>query len=126
MLHSEIIPYSEWCSLISANDTDEKHFLIRKGAVPCGYLKINGLEDGNDGWISILAVASAFQRKGIGKYAVSYAESFFKKQGKLCVKIHTTTDNYPARKLYEKCGYLLCNSTNTYTAKDKLTYFKQI
>ena len=40
--------------------------------------------------------------------------------------IHTTTDNYPARKLYEKCGYLLCNSTNTYTAKDKLTYFKQI
>lgn len=126
LLHSEIIPYSEWCSLISANDTDEKHFLIRKGAVPCGYLKINGLEDGNDGWISILAVASAFQRKGIGKYAVSYAESFFKKQGKLCVKIHTTTDNYPARKLYEKCGYLLCNSTNTYTAKDKLTYFKQI
>lgn len=76
--------------------------------------------------ISILAVASAFQRKGIGKYAVSYAESFFKKQGKLCVKIHTTTDNYPARKLYEKCGYLLCNSTNIYTAKDKLTYFKQI
>lgn len=126
LLHSEIIPYSEWCSLISANDTDEKHFLIRKGAVPCGYLKINGLEDGNDGWISILAVASAFQRKGIGKYAVSYAESFFKNQGKLCVKIHTTTDNYPARKLYEKCGYLLCNSTNTYTAKDKLTYFKQI
>ena len=122
LLHSEIIPYSEWCSLISANDTDEKHFLIRKGAVPCGYLKINGLEDGNDGWISILAVASAFQRKGIGKYAVSYAESFFKKQGKL----HTTTDNYPARKLYEKCGYLLCNSTNTYTTKDKLTYFKQI
>ena len=61
--------------------------------MPCGYLKINGLEDGNDGWISILAVASAFQRKGIGKYAVSYAESFFKKQGKLCVKIHTTTDN---------------------------------
>lgn len=116
LLHSKIIPYSEWCSLISANDTDEKHFLIRKGAVPCGYLKINGLEDGNDGWISILAVASAFQRKGIGKYAVSYAESFFKKQGKLCVKIHTTTDNYPARKLYEKCGYLLCNSTNTYTA----------
>ena len=126
LLHSEIIPYSEWCSLISANDTDEKHFLIRKGAVPCGYMKINGLENGDDGWISMLAVASAFQRKGIGKYAVSYAESFFKKQGKLCVKIHTTTDNYPARKLYEKCGYLLCNSTNTYTAKDKLTYFKQI
>lgn len=126
LLHSERIPYSEWCSLISANDTDEKHFLIRKGAVPCGYMKINGLENCDDGWISMLAVASAFQRKGIGKYAVSYAERFFKKQEKLCVKIHTTTDNYPARKLYEKCGYLLCNSMNTYTAKDKLTYFKQI
>lgn len=86
MLHSEIIPYSEWCSLISANDTDEKHFLIRKGAVPCGYLKINGLEDGNDGWISILAVASAFQRKGIGKYAVSYAESFLKSRENYALK----------------------------------------
>ena len=126
LLHSEIIPYSEWCSLISANDTDEKHFLIRKGAVPCGYLKINGLEDGNDGWISILAVAPAFKGKGVGKYAVSYAEKYLCEYGKLCVKIHTTKDNFPAQRLYEKCGYVLYDCTQANTANDKLTYFKQI
>lgn len=126
LLHSDIIPYREWCSLISANDPDEKHFLICKGAVPCGYLKINGLENGDDGWISILAVASAFKRKGIGQYAVSFAEGFLRTNGKSCVKIHTTNDNLPAQRLYEKCGYILHDCTEAITDNEKLTYFKQI
>lgn len=127
LLHSEIIPYSEWCSLISANDTDEKHFLICKGAVPCGYLKINGLNCGDDtGWISILAVAPAFKRKGVGKYAVSYAEKYLSEHGKSCVKIHTTKDNFPAQMLYEKCGYNLFDSSKTIDENEKLTYMKLI
>ncbi len=127
LLHSDIIPYREWRDLIYANDTDEKHFLICKGAVPCGYLKINGLNGNDDiGWISILAVAPAFKGKGVGKYAVSYAEKYLSEHGKLCVKIHTTKDNFPAQRLYEKCGYELCDCTQTNTANDKLTYLKQI
>ncbi|EKC77038.1 Acetyltransferase, partial [human gut metagenome] len=127
LLHSNIITYREWCELIYANDTDEKHFLICKGAVPCGYLKINGLNGNDDiGWISILAVAPAFKGKGVGKYAVSYAEKYLCEYGKLCVKIHTTKDNFPAQRLYEKCGYVLYDCTQANTANDKLTYFKQI
>lgn len=31
LLHSNIIPYREWCELIYANDTDEKHFSDMQG-----------------------------------------------------------------------------------------------
>lgn len=56
---------------------------IRKGAVPCAYLKVNGLESGDEtGWISMLAVAPTFQRKGAGTYAVQFAEEFLRSVGK--------------------------------------------
>ena len=93
-----------------------------KGAVPCAYLKINGLESGDEtGWISMLAVAPSFQRKGTGAYAVRFAEEFLLKVGKSCVRIHTTQDNLPARNLYEKCGYSL---EDIRTDNDTLTYSK--
>lgn len=121
-LHSRIIPYREWCGLLSAGDPDEKHFLICKDAVPCAYLKVNGLEsrDGT-GWISVLAVEPAFQRKGAGSFAVRYAEEFLRNAGKSCVKIHTTEDNIPAQRLYEKCGYILEESSD-----DIPTYIKTL
>lgn len=125
-LHSEIIPYREWCSLLSANDPDEKHFLIRKGGIPCAYLKVNGLESRDEtGWISMLAVAPTFQRKGIGSYAVRYAEEFLQGVGKSCIKIHTTEDNLPARSLYEKCGYTRCDFAEPHDSC-KLTFMKQL
>ena len=43
-LNSNDISLSEWKELLSANDNDEKHFLICKGAIPVAYLKINVLE----------------------------------------------------------------------------------
>lgn len=125
-LHSRIIPYREWCGLLSSDDPDEKHFLICKGAVPCAYLKVNGLESGDEiGWISMLAVAPPFQRKGIGSYAVRYAEEFLRNAGKSRVKIHTTEDNLPARSLYEKCGYTRCDYTEPHDSS-KLTFVKQV
>ena len=121
-LHSRTIPYREWCGLLSANDPDEKHFLICKGAVPCAYLKVNGLESGDEtGWISMLAVAPSFQRNGAGIYAVRFAEEFLRNVGKSCVRIHTTRDNLPARSLYEKCGYSL---EDIRADNDTLTYSK--
>ena len=88
--------------------------------MPCAYLKVNGLESGdNIGWISMLAVEPAFHRKGIGSYAVSYAEDFLRDMGKTIIKIHTTLDNIPAQKLYEKCGYILSDNNG-----EQLTYTK--
>ncbi len=119
-LHSAPIPYSKWRALLSAGDSDEKHFLIRKGAVPCAYMKLNGLDGGNAGWLSILAVEPAFQRRGAGRFAVSRAEEFLRSAGKAVVRIHTTPDNSAAKALYESCGYALCGSG------DVLTYEKRL
>lgn len=88
--------------------------------MPCAYLKVNGLESGdNIGWISMLVVDPAFHRKGIGSYAVSYAEEFLRDMSKSIIKIHTTSDNTPAQKLYEKCGYILSDNNG-----EQLTYTK--
>lgn len=119
-LHGNEIMFDEWNKLLSSGDTDEKHFLILKGAIPCAYLKINELESGdNIGWISMLVVEPAFQQKGVGRYAVSYAEEFLRSMGKTIVNIHTTSDNTPAQMLYEKCGYSLSDD-----GKGKFTYTK--
>lgn len=92
--------------MLSANAPDEENFLIRSGAIPCAWLKLNGLADGAEtAWISMLAVAPPFRRRGAGLFAVGFAEKFLISKGKKTLRIHTTKDNTPALSLYEKCGY---------------------
>ena len=104
-LHGRKITYEEWCDFISQNNPDETHFIIHKGAMPVAWLKLNGILDGETGWISMLAVDPPMQHKGAGKYAIEYSEQFFSSIGKKKVGIHTTDDNIPAQNLYKKCGY---------------------
>ena len=104
-LHCENIELEEWRELLAADDPDEKHFLICKGAMPVGYMKINGLLNKDTAWISMLFVSEKYHRRGIGRFAVSYAEEFIKKRSFSSVAIQTTDDNTAARNLYKKCGY---------------------
>ena len=104
-LHSEKLTLPAWKELLSANDPDEAHFLIFKGAVPVGYLKLNGLMGTEKAWISILVVAQAHKRTGVGCFAVAQAESLLKEKGFSRVGIQATMDNLPARALYRKMGY---------------------
>ncbi len=114
--HGNEITYEEWRGCLSANDTDEKHFLIQKGALPCAWLKINGLDnEDNIGWISMLAVEPAFKRRGIGEYAVRFAEDYLYKAGKSAVRILTTEDNIPAQELYKKCGFTVLEHCDYFT-----------
>lgn len=129
-LHGNEINFEDFCSILSCGDNDERHFLILKGAVPCAYLKINGLESDGAGWISLLAVKPVFKRRGAGEYAVKYAEKFMRSMGKTEVRIHTTNDNIPARGLYEKCGYSISEHITYVTGdgvkRQGLTYSKKI
>ncbi len=114
--HGNGIMYDEWLGFLSMNDTDEKHFLILKGALPCAWLKINGLNnEDNIGWISMLAVEPVFKRRGIGEYAVKFAEDYLFKSGKSAVRILTTEDNIPAQELYKKCGFTVLEHCNYVT-----------
>jgi|LSQX01.1.fsa_nt_gb ribosomal protein S18 acetylase RimI-like enzyme len=106
-LHGNVIMFNEWKQLLSGNDADEAHFIIHKGAMPCGWLKINGLQNTDMAWISMLAVEPKMQHQGVGTCAVKFAEDFIRSKGFSKMGIHTTEDNIPAQNLYQKCGYVI-------------------
>ena len=112
-LHGEALSFPVWKELLSANDPDEAHFLICKGAVPVGYLKLNGLQGREKAWISMLCVAKVHHRTGAGSYAVTRAEAILREKGFTKAGIQTTKDNYPARNLYRKLGYTETLSPDT-------------
>lgn len=119
-LHGNEIRYNEWCEVLSAKDEDEAHFLIYKGAMPVAWLKINGLCDSNTCWISMLAVEPKFQRQDVGRFAVGFAEEYYRSEGKKQLFVKTTEDNTAAQKLYLKCGFCVCNKT-TYITGDGIS-----
>ncbi len=125
-LHIGEIVYHDFYNEIvqMLNDTDEKNFLIYRGAFPCAWLKLNGFTD-DAGWLSMLAVAPSFHRWGIGKFSVDFAERYLLEQGKKYIRIHTTEDNDPARMLYEKCGYALVDSRRN-SERTTLTFEKAL
>lgn len=107
-LHNEKLSYDEWLDVYRKywkNDTDEKHFIMFCEDKPAGWLKINGLDGNSTAWLSMLAVAPEYQRKGLGMKAVSFFEEYISDRGFSSAGINTTEDNSTAQKLYEKCGY---------------------
>ena len=107
-LHNEKLSYDEWLDVYKKywkNDTDEKHFIIFCEDNPAGWLKINGLVGNDTAWLSMLAVAPVFQRKGLGSKAVSFFEEYISDRGFSSAGINTTEDNSAAQSLYKKCGY---------------------
>ena len=85
--------------------TDERSFLLYLDGILAGWLKVNGLDNEDIGWISMLVIAEKYHRKGVGTFAVHFAEEYIRAAGKRKAGIHTTEDNIPARNLYAKCGY---------------------
>ncbi len=112
ILRAEDIRLSEWRELLSLNDRDEKHFMICKGAMPVGYMKINGLDSTDEAWISMLFIAKNFQRQGIGTFAITYVENYVKERGFRSISIQTNEDNLPAQNCYLKCGYQVYKKGN--------------
>ena len=104
-LNSSDISLSEWKELLSAENPDEKHFLICKGAMPVAYMNINGLLNKNKARISMLFVAKDFQHQGIGSFAIHYVEQYLKEKGFDSVAVQTDINNSAAENFYLKCGY---------------------
>ncbi len=104
-LHGEPISLAEWQEFLSADDPDERNFLICENSVPVAWLKVNGLENTDIAWISMLVVGTAYQRRGVGRFAMDFAEDYLKGKEFRKIGIHTTEDNAAARCLYGKCGY---------------------
>ncbi len=125
-LHGEPISLQEWQKFLSMDDPDERHFLICENSVPVAWLKVNGLENTDIAWISMLAVGSAYQHRGVGSFAMNFAEDFLKDKGFRKIGIHTTEDNVAARRLYGKCGYAEIGIENGKDGVGEVTLEKEV
>ena len=121
--------YGEWRKLrnayaerFSAADPDKAFCLLCKGAMPVAYLELKGLAGTGAAFISELLVSTAYQRQGIGTFAVRYAEEILARQGVTFVGIELTPDNGPAVSFFKKCGYTeQCNEAGTNLFKKEPT-----
>lgn len=104
-LHEHATDYAVWESVYNIWKAEgEVNFVIYTDEKPAGWLKLNGFE-GDRGWISALAIDPLYMRRGLGAFAVGFAERYFAGRGLRRAAIHTNEDNAPARACYEKCGY---------------------
>ncbi len=49
-------------------------------------------------------VEEAYQNQGIGSKLIEFTKKICKKRGVNCMFVGTETDNFPAKRLYEKTG----------------------
>lgn len=118
-LHTNIISLEEWKNIFerAEYDADEENFIVYQNDTPCCWLKINGLQNKDTAWISMLVVSEKFKHQGVGKFALKFAIDYLAKRGYQHIKLHTTEDNSPAIRLYEKIGFRLIENK-----EDKLTF----
>lgn len=107
ILHGSDIALEEWRDVLSLNDEDEHNFIIYKGETPAGWLKINGLNNKDTAWISMLVISNEMKHQGAGSFAVQFSEDYVAEKGFNKLGIHTTEDNLTAQCLYKKCGYAI-------------------
>lgn len=132
-LHGERLSYDEWLDVYRKywkEDTDEKHFILLFEETPAGWFKINGLDGSGTAWLSMLAVAPDYQRRGLGSSAVAFFEKCISDRGFSSAGIHTTEDNSAAQGLYKKCGYEVTERSESVTGDGtkmmSYTFFKEL
>ncbi len=104
-LHGDSIAFYEWESILLPIDPDEINFLACLDGVAMAWFRVNGLLNSDAAWLSMLVVAKKYQRQGVGRFAVGYAERLAKERGFPELRIHTHRDNIPARACYTSLGY---------------------
>ena len=110
VLHESHISPEEWTKHLMGTDTSgvgdpyESHYIIMADSNPAAWLKINSWNK-PEIFISMLAVEDSFKHKGLGRFAIQFAEQQARYWAKSAVRIQTTRDNVIATECYIKCGY---------------------
>lgn len=107
VLHGGSISTDEWrqCLCIEP-DAYEINFIITADGKNAAWLKLNGLNKPKI-CISMLVVDKEYQRKGVGGFAILFAEGYARKLHKAAIVIQTTKDNLAATACYLKQGYVI-------------------
>jgi GNAT superfamily N-acetyltransferase/uncharacterized protein YneR len=110
VLHGSYISLDEWTDYFAnfdttgGNDPYESHHIITADDILAAWLKINAWNK-PEICISMLVVDDAFKHKGIGRFAVQFAENQARYWAKSAIRVQTTKDNTVAKNCYLKCGY---------------------
>jgi len=82
-------------------------WLARRGRETIGFIGIRLHPEDRMGEIYILAVAPPYQRMGIGRYLMNFAEEHIRSAGMKMIMVETIGDggHEPARKAYEHFGF---------------------
>lgn len=106
-LHSTYHSLAEWKYIFDENacDADEENFLICADNDVCAWLKLNGLQNKDVAWISMLFVADKYKNQGVGEFAVEFAFEYLHSKGFNQIGVQTTEDNNAAKNLYMKSGF---------------------
>jgi len=80
------------------NETSNRRFVFESEGRVVGLLELG------DGILETVAVAPAFQKRGIGTHLVRFAVNRLREEGHETVGLYCVTTN-PARYLYEKLGF---------------------
>lgn len=98
----------DWTDAIGewAADEDEEDYIVCDGAVPIGWLGINGLlNEDRTVYLKMAAFLPAYQDRGFGTRAVRELLKVLKHRGIEKVILYTDRDNVRARACYQKCGF---------------------
>lgn len=120
LLHGEIIMFDTWKKLLTNKESDDEYFLIQIGAMPCAILKITGLHNHDNAWISMLAVEPSMHKQGCGSYAIKYAENYVGTIGIKKLRIRINADNNTAHKFFIKHGYTVIDQNGPTTGDDAM------
>ena len=89
----------------SAADPDKAYRLLCKGAMPVAFLSLTSLAGNDTAVIGELLVSPSYRRRGIGSFAVAYAEELAARRGCSSVGVDVAPDNEPAKNLFKKLGF---------------------
>lgn len=93
-------------------DDDEEDYIIFSGAVPVGWLGINGLlSEDKRAYIKMIALLPEYQNCGIGQYVVNQISDDLKRRGYVSVGLYTNQNNIRAQQCYIKCGFKITDET---------------
>jgi len=95
LLHESYISLEEWTKHLAGTDTSgggdpyESHHIIMAGATPAAWLKIHSWNK-PEICISMLVVEDSFKHKGVGSFAIKFAEKQARYWAKSAIRIQTT------------------------------------
>jgi ribosomal protein S18 acetylase RimI-like enzyme len=110
-----IVPVEPYEKILSVDAEDYTTFLdnpqkviffAEVDGVPAGQIKMVPWWN-KFAYVEELAVDTEFRGKGVGRALMNRAIAWAKEQGFPGIMLETQTNNVPACKLYEKCGFVL-------------------